>query len=119
MDAKRNWCLGSSIRRSNQSQWSISKTRTGGIPEDFEKANQKRLSLEERRLLVKGGMANHCKRNHSKTRTISVQNGDQIREGMILIDGDVDPHDILKVKGQVALVSIFLTRFRKSIDYRV
>ena len=33
-----------------------------------------------------------------KTSTISVQRGDQVREGMILIDGEVDPHDILESK---------------------
>ena len=44
---------------------------------------------------------------------ISVQNGDQIREGMILIDGDVDPHDILKVKGQVALAEYLLNEIQE------
>ena len=37
----------------------------------------------------------------------------QIREGMILIDGDVDPHDILKVKGQVALAEYLLNEIQE------
>ena len=48
-----------------------------------------------------------------KARTISVHNGDQVREGMILIDGDVDPHDILKVKGQVALAEYLLNEIQE------
>ena len=32
---------------------------------------------------------------------------------MILIDGDVDPHDILKVKGQVALAEYLLNEIQE------
>jgi DNA-directed RNA polymerase subunit beta' len=80
----------------------------------FEKANAEAVSL--------GGIMATGKAWNSeplqkvaipKARTISVQNGDQVREGMILIDGDVDPHDILAVRGQVALAEYLLNEIQE------
>ena len=44
---------------------------------------------------------------------LQCKNGDQIREGMSLIDGDVDPHDLLKVRAQVALAEYLLNEIQE------
>jgi DNA-directed RNA polymerase beta' subunit len=38
-----------------------------------------------------------------KGRNVLVTNAEQVRPGTVLIDGDVNPHDILKIQGQAAL----------------
>ncbi len=80
----------------------------------LEKANAEAIGLGGIPATAKGWSGEPLQKvSIPKTRTISVQNGDQIREGMILIDGDIDPHDILKVKGQVALAEYLLNEIQE------
>ena len=82
--------------------------------EKFEKANAEAVEFGGFPGVAKGWNGEPLQKvSIPKTRTISVQNGDQVREGMILIDGDIDPHDILKVRGQVALAEYLLNEIQE------
>jgi hypothetical protein len=82
--------------------------------EKFEKANAEAVEFGGFPAVAKGWNGEPLQKvSIPKTRTISVQNGDQVREGMILIDGDIDPHDILKVRGQVALAEYLLNEIQE------
>ena len=48
-----------------------------------------------------------------KIRNILITNAEQVQKGTILIDGDVNPHDILKVKGQAALAEYLLNEVQE------
>ena len=48
-----------------------------------------------------------------KSRNILITNAEQVQKGTILIDGDVNPHDILKVKGQAALAEYLLNEVQE------
>ena len=47
-----------------------------------------------------------------KTRNILVTNTEPVRQGTVLIDGDINPHDILKVKGQAELAEYLLKQIQ-------
>jgi DNA-directed RNA polymerase beta' subunit len=48
-----------------------------------------------------------------KGRNVLVTNAEQVRPGTVLIDGDVNPHDILKIQGQASLADYLVNEIQE------
>ena len=54
----------------------------------------------------------------SKSKHLTVQEGDYVEVGDVLVDGSSVPHDILRIKGVEALANYLTKKFKMFIDFR-
>ena len=130
LDDGRNINAGDTIARIPKEK-TISKDITGGLPrvaELFEARRPKEVSLTAevdgiiqvegivkgmRRITIKPDFGEELHYAILLHRHLNVRSGDRVKAGEQITDGSIDPHDILKIKGQKEVQQFLLNEIQE------